>query len=806
MATILWNRPLACALLSGWLLAATQAAQPRFARLGAFDGSVEVQLDAADSWRPAAVNLPLSESTRIRTGPAAKVEIELDDTSVFRMVGEGLAELSDYTRLSGGQRITVISLDHGLAYFTGEPGPNNAIHLLVPGAQASPKQGSRLRLHALEASSEVAIIEGATRFVMPSAEMDLHQGQSARVTVPDSAHFSLFREIAPLEADGWSEQLDQSEAQFPASRLDLDHAGKWITAGDYGTIWQPAPQAGWAPFREGRWVWFQSIGFTWVGAEPWGWKPYHEGRWLQHPDLGWVWVPPARKGEFSPGDVFWARSTNLAVWGPLGPGEQWNGAGPPRQFAALNVTGGTFVSGTREILPASAEELPKDLLKAFLFTAALPSPPLPLVRLTATRDVLRTRLYSPIDVTPVAPAVPMITERARPPVESDAPPVVADVAPISAEPVIAPDPAAPVSNAPIVPGIIVVTGNDPFAKKKKASTKNTSSTTSTSTTYVVPVAPRYGFLNGAGATGPAPLYQNWFQQFKEAQINYQSVGAGAGLKQLRQGLIDFAALDMPVIDAKPDSRFPLQHFPTAVTGVALIYNVPGIYDGLRLTPELLAGIYLGEIRYWNDARILAVNPRASVPPVGIVVVNHSESGAATFTWTDYLSKISPTWKAKVGASASVTWPITGLMAAASEGVAELVHQTPYSIGYVDFAWASKNHALTVAIKNHAGLFVSPHQSSITAAASATIAPLGPNAALSTTITNAPGEDSYPVASFTYLLVPQRIDDPNKRAALSDFLEWMVADGQKENTNYDFAPLPKEVAAIEKRQAAMIRNR
>jgi phosphate transport system substrate-binding protein len=135
-----------------------------------------------------------------------------------------------------------------------------------------------------------------------------------------------------------------------------------------------------------------------------------------------------------------------------------------------------------------------------------------------------------------------------------------------------------------------------------------------------------------------------------------------------------------------------------------------------------------------------------------------------------------------------------------------VHQTPYSIGYVDFAWASRNHALTVAIKNHAGLFVSPHQSSITAAASATIAPLGPNAALSTTITNAPGEDSYPVASFTYLLVPQRIDDPNKRAALSDFLEWMVADGQKENTNYDFAPLPKEVAAIETRQAAMIRNR
>jgi FecR protein len=470
MATTMWNRPLACVFLAGALLAApTQAGAPRFARLGAFEGPVEVQMDAADSWRPATLNLPLSESARIRTGPAAKVEIELDDTSVFRMSGEGLAELSDYTRLSGGQHITVISLDHGLAYFTGEPGLGNAVHLLVPGAQASLKQGSRIRLQALDDASEIAILEGATHFTMPSAEMDLHQGQSARVTVPDSTHFSLFREIAPNEADRWSEQLDKAQAQAPASRLDLDRGGKWITAGDYGTVWQPAPQAGWAPFRQGSWIWFQSVGFTWVGAEPWGWKPYHEGRWLQHPDLGWVWVPASKKVDFSPGDVFWARGTNLAAWGPLAPAEQWSGAGAPRQFAAFNITGGTFVAGAREILPASPEDLPKDLLKAFLFTAALPSPPLPLARLNAPRDALRTRLFSAVDV---APAIPEVTQ-AIPPLQSDTQPP-ADVQPPAPaqQPTYAPP--APEADAPdvvysypVYTGIIVMNPPDKTDRPRK---------------------------------------------------------------------------------------------------------------------------------------------------------------------------------------------------------------------------------------------------------------------------------------------------------------------------------------------------
>jgi hypothetical protein len=427
------------------------------------------------------------------------VEIELDDASVIRMVGEGLAELSDYTRLSGGQRITVISVDHGLAYFTGEPAPGDAIHVLAPGAQASLKQGSRIRVNALNNASEIAIIEGGTHLTMPSAEMDLHQGQSARVTIPDSIHFELLREIAPLDSDRWSEQLDKAEAQAPASRLELDRAGKWITTGDYGTVWQPAPQPHWAPFREGRWMWYQSIGYAWVGSEAWGWKPYHEGRWLQHPDLGWVWIPAEKNAAFSPGDVFWARGANLAVWGPLAPGEPWNGAGPPRQFAALNVTGGPFVAGARELLPSSAEDLPKDLLKAFLFTAALPSPPLSTDRLHATRTALRSKLFSAVEI---APALSEISEVVPPP-QSDSPPL-ADAPSAPSQPASAPPPPDPypvpppvvLYPPPLVTGVIVVdppaNTNRPNRRVGGSSSSSTSSSSSASSSSTSSSSPSSG--------------------------------------------------------------------------------------------------------------------------------------------------------------------------------------------------------------------------------------------------------------------------------------------------------------------------
>jgi phosphate transport system substrate-binding protein len=794
-------RPIVVVAALGLAATVYAAAPPRFARLGAFEGLVEVQLDPADSWRPAALNLPLPESARIRTGAAAKVEIELDDSSAFRMTGEGLAELSDYTRLSGGQRITVISLDHGLAYFTGDVTAGNSIHLLVPGAELSLKQGSRLRLQAWESASEIAIIEGAARFTMPSAEMDLRQGQSARVTVPESSHFSLFREVAPLESDRWSEALDQAEAQAPASRLDLDHAGKWMEAGEYGTVWRPSPQPGWAPYRWGRWIWMQSVGFTWVGSEPWGWAPYHEGRWLQHPHLGWVWVPDSQDGdfaEFSPGAVFWARSGNLALWGPLAPGEQWTGAGPPRQFAAFNATGGPFSSGVREILPSAPEDLPKDLLKAFLFTAALPSPALPIARLNVTRDALRSRVYNAVEVAPEV-ARP-VTQVMPPPVDSDIAPVAAEVAPLPS-PVIVPDNDVPTgSPAPIVPGIVVITRHDKSSTSKTSANSNTKpttsakSTTSNTTPYGMPVPPIT--LNGVGVAGPAPLYQHWFQEFKEGQISYQPQGTGTGLRELRQGQIDFAAADTPLTDSQ-NTRFAPLYFPAAVSAVVPIYNVGGVGDGLRLTPELLAGIYLGEIRYWNDVRITAVNPRAGLPPAPIVLVNRGDGAAATYAWTDYLSKVSPVWKARVGTGSSVVWMAGGLSAPGNEGVANLVHSTPFSLGYVDLAYAAKNNLHYAQLKNRAGRFVQAEPSTLTAAAASS-----PDFRAS--ITDAPGAESYPIAYLNYLLLPSQMPDPRKRGVMTDFLTWMLSDGQKQVISYAFAPLPSELVSLERKQLSQIK--
>jgi phosphate transport system substrate-binding protein len=785
-------------------LAATlhAAAPPRFARLGAFEGFVEVQLDPADSWRPATLNLPLPESSRIRTAAAAKVEIELDDSSALRMTGEGLAELSDYTRLSGGQRITVISLDHGLAYFTGDVTAGSSIHLLVPGAQVSVKQGSRLRLQAWDTASEIAIIEGAARFTIPSAEMDLRQGQCARVTVPESTHFSLFREIAPLESDLWSEALDKAEAQAPASRLDLDQAGKWIEAGEYGTVWRPAPQPGWAPYRWGRWIWFQSVGFTWVGSEPWGWTPYHEGRWLQHPDLGWVWVPSSQESdfaEFSPGAVFWARSGNLTLWGPLAPGEQWTGAGPPRQFAAFNATGGPFTSGVREILPSAPEDLPKDLLKAFLFTAALPSPALPVTRLNATRDALRSRVYSAVEVAPEV-ARP-VTKVLPPPIESDAAvPVAAEVAPLPS-PVIVPDTDVPTGPLPpLVPGIVVVTRRDNSSTSRASAnssskpTTSAKSTNSSTTVYALPVPPTT--LNGVGVAGPTPLYQHWFQEFKEGQITYQPDGAGTALRELRQGQIDFAAVDTPLTDSQNTRLGPL-YFPAAVSAVVPIYNMTGMTDGLRLTPELLAGIYIGEIRYWNDVRITAVNPRAGLPPAPILLINRTDSSATNYAWTDYLSKVSPAWKAKVGTGSQVVWLAGGLSAEGNEGVAKLVHNTPFSLGYVDLAYAAKNNIHFAELRNRAGHFVQAEPSTLTAAAESV-----PD--FRTSITDAPGADSYPIAYLNYLLLPSQMSDPRKRTVMTDFLTWMLSDGQKQVISYAFAPLPSQLVSLERKQLSKIR--
>ncbi|MDQ6664871.1 MAG: FecR domain-containing protein [Acidobacteriota bacterium] len=378
------------------------AGSPRFARAGEIDGSVDLQIRAADSWESALRNTPLIESSWVRTGWArtgqiSRIEIELDDGSALRLTGDALAELSDYSRLSTGQLITLISLDHGVAYFTGEPKPHDVLTIAVPGGQVTLRQGSRLRFDASENASQIAVLEGAVRLSTAAAEMDLREGQIVQLGAGAPGRFALGREIPALDSDRWSE--DRDKALAPSSSLkfarqvrygliDLDRNGAWIQTGDYGPVWKPKVAAAWAPFQDGKWQWYDGIGYTWISAESWGWMPYHHGRWMQDGNLGWIWSP-GQSAIFKPGDVYWMRGTNLAGWGPLAIDENWTGAGTPRLYAAVNTTFAKFQPGLREIDPAALAAKPKDVLAAAVFALALPSPPLVAARLEAVRPVLR---------------------------------------------------------------------------------------------------------------------------------------------------------------------------------------------------------------------------------------------------------------------------------------------------------------------------------------------------------------------------------------------------------------------------------
>ncbi|MGI8988646.1 MAG: DUF6600 domain-containing protein [Bryobacteraceae bacterium] len=373
------------------------AGSPRFARVGDFDGSVETQVHAADAWQAALRNTPLIESSWARTGPTARLEIELDEGSALRLAGDSLAELSDYSRLSTGQTITLISLDHGVAYFTGEPAPHDVLTIAVPGGQATLRQGSRLRFEASEDFSRIAVLEGVVRLSTAAAEMDLREGQFVRLDAGSAGRFALDREIPALDSDRWNEDRDKASAHSPSLKFagqarygltDLDRNGVWIQTGDYGPVWKPKVPAAWAPFQEGKWQWYDGLGYTWISAESWGWMPYHHGRWMQDGNLGWIWAR-GQSAIFKPGDVYWMRGTNLAGWGPLAINKNWTGTGTPRLYAAVNTTFAKFQPGLREIDPATLAAKPKDVLTAAVFAPALPSPPLVAARLEAVRPVLR---------------------------------------------------------------------------------------------------------------------------------------------------------------------------------------------------------------------------------------------------------------------------------------------------------------------------------------------------------------------------------------------------------------------------------
>ncbi len=304
-------------------------------------------------------------------------------------------------------------------------------------------------------------------------------------------------------------------------------------------------------------------------------------------------------------------------------------------------------------------------------------------------------------------------------------------------------------------------------------------------------------LNGAGATFPYPIYSKWFSEFHKAhpdvQINYQSIGSGGGIRQLGAGTVDFGASDMPLKEEQLKTlKGPIIQFPTVLGSVVPAYNLPAVKQEIKFTPELLADVYLGKITNWNDKAFATANPGVSFPNEPIVVIHRSDGSGTTFVWTDYLSKVSPEWKSKVGSNTSVSWPV-GLGGKGNEGVAGLVRQQPGAIGYVELIYALQNNITFGPVKNAAGNFVKASLASTTAAAGS-VKNMPADFVIS--ITDSPGKDTYPIASFTYLLVPTQWQDQTRKNAMVAFLNWMLAHGQTMVQALDYAPLPKNVAQME----------
>ena len=313
-------------------------------------------------------------------------------------------------------------------------------------------------------------------------------------------------------------------------------------------------------------------------------------------------------------------------------------------------------------------------------------------------------------------------------------------------------------------------------------------------------------INGAGATFPYPIYSKWFdvyhQKNSSINFNYQSVGSGAGIKQVTEGTVDFGASDGPMneeqMKAFQDKRgTQILHFPTVLGAAVPTYNVPGVTGSLNFTPEALAGIFLGKITKWNDPAIAGANNGVNLPANDIVVVHRSDGSGTTYMWTDYLSKVSDEWKSKVNKATSVNWPV-GLGGKGNEGVTGLIKQTPNAIGYVELIYALQNNVPYGMVKNAAGNFVKADVSCVSAAAASAVKDMPADFRVS--ITNAPGKAAYPISSFTWLLIPAKIPDSAKRDAIKGFLKWMLTDGQGYCEQLSYAKLPKEV--VEKEEKAI----
>ena len=312
-------------------------------------------------------------------------------------------------------------------------------------------------------------------------------------------------------------------------------------------------------------------------------------------------------------------------------------------------------------------------------------------------------------------------------------------------------------------------------------------------------------INGAGATFPYPIYSKWFDEYHklhpDIEFNYQSIGSGGGIRQLLAGTVDFGASDGPMTDEQlAQTKVKVLHFPTVLGADVPTYNLPGVSQELKFTPEALAGVYLGTITKWNHSEPKKANPGVKLPDNDIVVVHRSDGSGTTYVWTDYLSKVSEEWKSKVGKSVSVSWPV-GLGGKGNEGVAGLVQQTPYSIGYVELIYAVQNKMAYGQVRNSAGAFVKASVASVTAAAAEASKTMPDDFRVS--ITNPPGKSAYPISSFTWLLIPSTISDSAKRTAITGVLKWMLTDGQKMTEALSYAPLPGEVVKKETQAIAQI---
>jgi len=303
-------------------------------------------------------------------------------------------------------------------------------------------------------------------------------------------------------------------------------------------------------------------------------------------------------------------------------------------------------------------------------------------------------------------------------------------------------------------------------------------------------------LNGAGATFPNIIYQDWMltynQSHPDVKLNYQSIGSGGGIRQFSDGTVDFGGTDAPMSDSAIAAiQGNVLHIPTVMGAVVVAYNIQGLSQPVKFTADVVADIFLGKITKWNDARLTSINAGVTLPATDIVVVHRADGSGTSFVFTDYLSKVSPEWQQKVGKGTSVNWPV-GLGGRGNEGVSATVSQTPGAIGYVELAYAQKNNIPFGTLRNSSGAWITPSLEAVTAAAAGAMKDMGANTDFRVSITNSAGAQAYPISSFTWLLLHKTYADADKARALVQFVAWAEGEGQAKAHPLGYAPLPKEL--------------